>query len=320
MMLRTVVPFSLLLFGFAGAAQAAPQAAKPAVPAAAFDPAGVPVSTASLPAFPYLDWPKGLGPAFREESGAEFDRGYFVAGDVLQQPEGRLAVRRYFLRDAKLSKIEALRNYDAAIKALGGVRIDKAHPASDAFVARNGGDGYDISRRKLMARDTRYDYASYLVRTPDRRVWFGLAIGDRSATVTTLEEKAMEQSVGLLKAEAMKAALDAQGHVALYINFDTDKAALRPDAAPIIGEISRLLAADPGLKLAIEGHTDNSGDAARNKALSQQRAQAVVTALTRSGIAAARLRAAGFGAAKPISDNATDEGRARNRRVELVKQ
>ena len=322
MMLRVAVSTTLLLSALAWSATAASQAAKtPSVAdAGSFDARSVPVSSATLPSFPYLDWPARLGPAFRDEKLTEFDRGYFVAGNRLQQPEGKLSVRRYFLRDAKLSKIEAMKNYDSAIKALGGVRIDQEQPVSEAFIARNGGDGYDISRRKLMARDTRYEYASYLVRTADRHVWFGLAIGDRAATVVTLEEKAMEQSVGLLKAEAMKAALDAKGHVALYINFDTDKAVLRNDATPVVGEIARLLRTDPALKLSIEGHTDDSGDAARNKALSQRRAEAVVKALTQSGIAGARLRAAGFGAAKPIADNATDEGRARNRRVELVKQ
>jgi outer membrane protein OmpA-like peptidoglycan-associated protein len=81
-----------------------------------------------------------------------------------------------------------------------------------------------------------------------------------------------------------------------------------------------MLAAQGQLRLAIEGHTDNAGSAAANKPLSQQRAQAVVTALTARGIAGARLTAAGFGSEKPIADNATEAGRAKNRRVELVKR
>ena len=76
---------------------------------------------------------------------------------------------------------------------------------------------------------------------------------------------------------------------------------------------------DPTLKLLIEGHTDNSGDDAHNLALSRQRADAVVRALAGSGIDGARLQAAGRGAAKPLADNKDEAGRAKNRRVELVK-
>ena len=82
----------------------------------------------------------------------------------------------------------------------------------------------------------------------------------------------------------------------------------------------KLLQTTPDLRLAIEGHTDNAGTPAHNQTLSEARAQAVVANLVGAGIAASRLTAAGFGQSKPVADNATDEGRAQNRRVELVKQ
>ena len=81
-----------------------------------------------------------------------------------------------------------------------------------------------------------------------------------------------------------------------------------------------MLRADPVLKLAVEGHTDNTGDAAHNRTLSEARARAVVAALAGKGIDAGRLQSAGFGADKPAADNAGEDGRARNRRVELVKR
>ncbi len=129
----------------------------------------------------------------------------------------------------------------------------------------------------------------------------------------------MEQAVGFTRADEMKAALEQQGFIALYINFDTDKAELRDDGKPAVEEIAKLLKANPGLKVSVEGHTDDSGDARRNKALSEQRAATIVTALKSSGIEAARLKSAGFGAARPVADNRTEQGRASNRRVELVK-
>ena len=108
--------------------------------------------------------------------------------------------------------------------------------------------------------------------------------------------------------------------MALYLNFDTDKATLRSEAQPVLAEVLKLLQTSPELRLAIQGHTDDQGTPAHNQALSEARAQAVVAALTAAGTAASRLTAAGFGQTKPVADNATEAGRAQNRRVELVRQ
>jgi outer membrane protein OmpA-like peptidoglycan-associated protein len=131
------------------------------------------------------------------------------------------------------------------------------------------------------------------------------------------EPAALEQSV--TTADDMLSALNSEGHVALQINFDTGKATIKPDSQAIVDQIVALLKDNKDLKLSVEGHTDNVGDAKANKALSEARAKAVVAALTQKGIAASRLKAVGFGQEKPVADNSTDEGRAKNRRVELVK-
>jgi outer membrane protein OmpA-like peptidoglycan-associated protein len=86
-----------------------------------------------------------------------------------------------------------------------------------------------------------------------------------------------------------------------------------------VAEVVKLLTTSPELKLSVEGHTDDTGTASRNQQLSEARARAVVASLTQAGIAAGRLQAAGFGQTKPLADNATEAGKAQNRRVELVK-
>ncbi|MBC8084221.1 MAG: OmpA family protein [Hymenobacter sp.] len=107
--------------------------------------------------------------------------------------------------------------------------------------------------------------------------------------------------------------------MALYVNFDTDQATIRPESEPTLAEVVTLLRQNPALRLAVQGHTDNAGTPAHNQQLSEGRAAAVVASLTGAGIAAGRLEAAGFGQSKPVADNATEAGKAQNRRVELVK-
>ncbi len=121
-------------------------------------------------------------------------------------------------------------------------------------------------------------------------------------------------------ASAMLDALNKDGRVALYINFDTGKATIRPDSKPIIDQIVQMMKANGSLELSVEGHTDNVGDAKSNQVLSENRAKAVAAAIVAQGVEAKRLSTAGYGQDKPVADNSSEEGRAKNRRVELVKR
>jgi OOP family OmpA-OmpF porin len=134
-----------------------------------------------------------------------------------------------------------------------------------------------------------------------------------------VEREAMKQDV-TMDAAAMAGGLGENGRVALYgILFETGKADLKPESEPVLVEIAKLLTANATLKLYVVGHTDMVGDAAMNLKLSQARAEAVVAALvTKKGIAASRLIAHGSGPYAPVASNKTEEGRAKNRRVELV--
>jgi OmpA-OmpF porin, OOP family len=136
-----------------------------------------------------------------------------------------------------------------------------------------------------------------------------------------VEEAAMEQKVEFTAMELAKA-LNDNGSVALHdILFDTGKATLKPESAAALAPVGELLKGDAALTLEIQGHTDNVGQAAANLKLSQDRAAAVKSYLVATfGIPAARLTTSGFGDTKPVAPNTAESGRARNRRVELVKK
>jgi outer membrane protein OmpA-like peptidoglycan-associated protein len=110
-------------------------------------------------------------------------------------------------------------------------------------------------------------------------------------------------------------------YIARGILFDTDSDVIKPESGPVIKQIARGLDSNPNLKLMIEGHTDSVGDAAHNLDLSKRRAEAVKAVLIgQFNIDASRLSATGMGSTKPVDSNDTPQGRAQNRRVELVKQ
>jgi outer membrane protein OmpA-like peptidoglycan-associated protein len=171
---------------------------------------------------------------------------------------------------------------------------------------------------------TGYDVPTHYVTAHKGPQWVAVVAsemsGDSNYDVTTVLTEAMQQE---MSSEASKwaAEINQQGHAAVYgIEFDTGKATLKPESMKVLGDVLSLLQAQPDWKMEIEGHTDSTGTKSGNQMLSQQRAAAVVAWLVQNGIPPARLAAVGLGDTKPIADNGTDAGRAKNRRVELVKQ
>jgi outer membrane protein OmpA-like peptidoglycan-associated protein len=141
-----------------------------------------------------------------------------------------------------------------------------------------------------------------------RDLWASLHLGGESMSIAVAD-------VG----GDLKAALGKDCHVALQgVLFDFNKSTLQPVSDGVLQRVRTMLTKNGSLRLEVQGHTDNVGDAAYNQKLSEARAAAVVKWLTNHGIGAARLSSAGFGMTRPVADNKTDEGRARNRRVEIA--
>ncbi|MGZ7033046.1 MAG: OmpA family protein [Thermoanaerobaculia bacterium] len=219
----------------------------------------------------------------------EFEQARFPAkedaqGNSEKVVEGEYHTWDYATREG-VTEIQVFRNIETALKR-AGFTID-----------------FEMSPQEITAHKG--------------NTWYGLENRGTYYDQTIVVEKAMEQEV---TAADLSDQLNKSGHVAVYgIHFDTGKTTILPDSESVLKQIAQLLSDDPTLKLRVEGHTDTQGVAAANQALSEKRAQAVVAWLTANGVAASRLTAKGFGATRPVADNKTDEGRAKNRRVELAK-
>jgi OOP family OmpA-OmpF porin len=141
----------------------------------------------------------------------------------------------------------------------------------------------------------------------------------RAYLMSAVKESEMSQ-VMTADATTMAAAIEKTGHMAIYgIAFDSGQSTIKPESDATLAEIVTLLTKNPSWRMRIEGHTDNVGTTALNTSLSIRRAAAVQAWLAAHGVDGTRLTHEGYGASRPVGDNATEDGRARNRRVELVK-
>jgi OOP family OmpA-OmpF porin len=241
-----------------------------------------------------------------EETGEkEFDAYQVFDGKKVVTIEGRVTVNSYILKEeaTPASELQIRRNYENALRNLKASFVYNGTMPIDDFEDTRSGADLTVGR----------------IEKDGRKVWLEVVPwgGGDKYVATLVEVEGMKQEVS---ASDMLRELNAAGRVALSINFDTGKATIRPESKPVVDEIITLLKDNPALKVSVEGHTDTVGEAKSNKILSEKRAQAVRDAIVAAGVDTGRLSAVGWGQEKPVADNATEEGRARNRRVELVRK
>ena len=214
--------------------------------------------------------------------------------DYQQTLEGKTEYREYTC-PAKNSVLQIARNAEAALKKGGFTIVYSGKAVNDwpAVTARKGGQWVTVET-KDNGGEPWYEFKAVLA-------------GEAGDMMTA-------------DASAMAEAIEKTGSVAVYgINFDTGKATLTAGSEQVLQEVLSLMKGQPAWRFEVQGHTDNVGAGTANQALSEQRAAAVVGWLVKNGVDTARLTAKGYGDTQPVAENTNDEGRAKNRRVELKK-
>ncbi|MEN6534395.1 MAG: OmpA family protein [Bryobacteraceae bacterium] len=228
----------------------------------------------------------------------DFDSAELVIGvkndeNVTKPLEGKVEILEYECPE-KVSPLQIIRNVETALRKVGYKAVYSGNSENDkpAYTVQNGGQWIGVT------------------------TWINSNVYYKQVAVTVQK---MEQTIQAT-AKDWAAEINKSGRVAVYgIQFEFAKADIKPESEGVLSEIVTLLRDQPDWKLQVQGHTDNVGSKAVNQALSEKRAQAVVAWLVAHGVDKARLAPKGLGDSQPVADNSTEDGRAKNRRVDLVK-
>lgn len=260
--------------------------------------------------------------------------------------EGR-SVRTVYLMPDGVTPLEVYRNYENELAAMGMEVLFKCRNPG----AQPGDCGRRLVSGKLYTQDNWLQdqheaakwvgsgavdlfYLSGRLARPQGDLYVSLFVvklggslngkfdGRASAVLDVVQVKGVEQKMAFVDASEMQSEIEKKGRISLYgIHFDTGSATIKPESDATLSEMAKLLARNPGWKLAVVGHTDNVGGEEYNLKLSQQRAQAVAVALVeKHKVSPGKLHAQGMGMKQPLAANDSESGRAKNRRVELVRE
>lgn len=213
--------------------------------------------------------------------------------------EGKFHLAEYHIKEGFTppTDLQILRNFQNAIKKIGGL-----------VVYENLGSNFGTTYLKL---------------SKSGKTWWAIVSshGGEKYELTVVEKAEMVQKI-VADAKSFMSDIQVTGHASVYgIYFDFNKADIKSESEPVIKEIAKLLQENKGLKLYVVGHTDNVGSIDYNMKLSKARADAVINDLvTKYKVSPDRLKSYGVGSLAPVASNKTEEGRAKNRRVELVEQ
>ncbi len=211
---------------------------------------------------------------------------FYDVNDNENNVEGKKTFIKYEC-DNEVGALKIIRNFSNAIKKIGGT-------------------AYESSGNRT------YLY----LKEGNKETWAEVFAGDYDYDLTIIEKGEVQQEI---TANVILKELNETGKAILYINFDAGKSTIKKESLPVVEQIIEMMNQAPDIYISVEGHTDSDGSSEFNLKLSEARAKAVVDAIVKGGIEKMRLTSKGFGEEQSIADNSTEEGKAKNRRVELIK-
>lgn len=284
-----------------------------------FDVNNIPVSSINIGDFPFFTAPKDAK-YINNVKPKDFDFIVFATPDDIFEVEGKTFRAWIHPESGKdISGRYLFKSYEDAILKAGGVKVFEGNLENqrleeyNQLVTYKGSDGTFIPTGSTKMITYAINHTSgpiYIVYGMD---------SNNTASIQIVQTAAFQQTIEKITSDQIVDDLVNNGKSILYINFEIDNAAIANDGQELINEIADALKKDMSLKISIEGHTDNTGDPKHNMKLSHNRANNVLAALVEKGIDKTRLSARGYGANKPLINNDTEENKAQNRRVELIK-
>ena len=299
----------------------------PDADSATFDFNTLPEATAEMGEFPYYTVPAWMkdDAKYGRDTKTDFGKLAIFTGTDFTEVEGPLFIKSYEMKDENsgekvdFNEAKFIQAFSKHFESLGAKKIWEGQIPNDKIDALN---------TKHNNKNYYYDYAIsqqqnavvYALKNNGKPTFFTITSDNAYGTIYVAQSGELANNIGIIKSDQIQKDLSEKGKSVLHINFDTDKATLKSDGQDAVAEIAKVLESDKSLNLEINGYTDNTGNETHNLQLSKDRAASVVTALVGKGISKSRLTSNGFGSKNAIADNSSEDGKAQNRRVELVKK
>jgi OOP family OmpA-OmpF porin len=295
-----------------------------------FDWTKIPISTAEIGSFPYVTAPDDFliwksGQSEKSKNGmttfSEYGKLICYNGKNFINFEGKKAELQFEMKEKSVdfNQFKFDKSIEEYLKTIGAVEIFKGKIIREKLVELNKENEKNVYEYIIGDSWNSDPLRHYVLNHKNGKIIIQVWSNSAEAKIGVLELEGFKQTIKAPTALDMQNEIEKTGKAVLNINFDTDKTTLKPDGQKMVDEILLLLNSNSKLKLSIEGHTDNTGSASRNKQLSSDRANTVMYALVGKGVNINRLKATGFGSEKPLKTNDTEQNKAQNRRVELVK-
>jgi outer membrane protein OmpA-like peptidoglycan-associated protein len=264
--------------------------------------------------------PAGFGFSFAVEQDVKGSKDHALLSrmpnfSIVEYKDTEFDSHKFIGQDKKLVSIDGHKYYIS-------YRLNKgAAEPGELKIRRNIQDALKKIGGTVVFDDTFNKVSTIILQKDGKEIWVEVRSFNNMYRLSIVEKEIMKQEV-VANAEEMGNDINSTGHASIYgIYFDTGKSEIKPESDAAISEIAKLLLSNTVLKLYVVGHTDNTGSFDSNMKLSQDRADAVVKVLTgKHGINAPRLKSYGVSSLVPVKSNDTEDGKAKNRRVELVKQ